>query len=62
MKIPPELILAFEESCEGLSFGKVKLEAVFHDCIPRFVLTKERSYIPGKITSGSGMAGGDHDA
>jgi hypothetical protein len=51
-KLPPEIITAFEAESAGLTFGTVKLEAHFHDGIPRFVIGRERSIIPGVPTSG----------
>jgi hypothetical protein len=52
-KLPPEIIAAFEAEIGGLTFGTVKLEAHFHDGIPRFVIGKERSIILEAPTSGA---------
>ena len=53
MKIPLEIIDELEKNIDGLNFGRVNLEILIHDKKPRFRITKETSFIPGKPTSGS---------
>jgi hypothetical protein len=55
--IPSEIIAALEAELQGLAFGVVRLEIIMHDKQPRYKITRERSIIPGKSSSG---AGGGH--
>jgi hypothetical protein len=56
-KLPPEIIAAFEAEIAGLAFGTVKLEAHFHDGMPRFIIGRERSIVPEAPTSGAVQGG-----
>jgi hypothetical protein len=58
MTIPAEIIAAVESELQGISFGTVRLEIIFHDGSPRYKITREKSIIPGKPASGSSRAGG----
>jgi hypothetical protein len=51
--IPAEIITALEAELDGLNFGKVSLTIQVHDGNFRFVVGREQSIIPGKITSGA---------
>jgi hypothetical protein len=53
--IPAEIISALESELEGLSFGTVKLEILIHDNQPRYKITREKSIVVGKPTSGAGQ-------
>ena len=54
MIVPPEILLELERSTDDLVFGKVTFEITFHDAKPRFRITREVSFIPGRPNSGSG--------
>jgi hypothetical protein len=58
MIIEPRIIVELEKEAEGLAFGKVCLEIILHDGQPRYKITREKSIIPGKSSSGS-ASGGD---
>jgi hypothetical protein len=51
MKIPADIIAELEKEAD-LSFGRVCLEITLHDKHPRFKITREKSIIPGRPTSG----------
>jgi len=51
--IPEEVLLSIEKELEYMNFGKICLEILLHDKIPRYRIIKEISIIPGKATSGS---------
>ena len=53
MKIPPEIISELERCIEDLSFGHVNLEVVIHDRRARYRIIVEKSYVPGRNSSGS---------
>ena len=53
MKIPIAILENFEGEAEGISFGKVTLEALIHDGSIRYRIVKEVSFIPNRPTSGS---------
>jgi len=53
IKIPDEILKAFESELSGLSFGKLCLEITRHDGHSKFRVIKEISFVPEKPTSGS---------
>jgi hypothetical protein len=55
-KIPAEIILELEQETEGLTFGSVRLEIVLHDGYARYKITREKSIVPGKPSSGAEKA------
>ena len=57
MKIPNEIISEVELELEGMPFGSVTLRITIHDEKPRFMITKERSVVIGRPSSGAGGGG-----
>ena len=54
MKIDEKILREFEKEIDALNgFGAARLEVVLHDNHPRFVLSTEKSIIPGKTSSGA---------
>ena len=53
MKIPEEILSEFENDIDRLKgFGAVKLTVCLHDNKPRFILSSDKSVVPGKASSG----------
>jgi len=53
--IPSEILREFETLLNKLgSFGTGSLTVKIHDGYPRFILTSEKTVVPGKVTSGGG--------
>jgi hypothetical protein len=55
--IPQEIIAELEQEAEGLSHGFVRLEIIIHDKQTRFIITREKSIVPGKPSSGAKQGG-----
>jgi hypothetical protein len=51
--IPPEIVETLETELRGLSFGMVRLEIILHDGQARYRISREKSIMPGKPTSGA---------
>jgi hypothetical protein len=51
--IPAEIIEALEAELRGLAFGLVRLEIVLHDGYARYKISREKSIVPDKPTSGA---------
>jgi hypothetical protein len=51
--IPSEIIEVLEAELQGLTFGQVRLEIILHDGQPRYKISREKSIVPDKPTSGS---------
>ena len=53
MRIPELIINELEKVIQDLSFGTVSLEIKLHDKKPVFRIITEKSFIPGKLSSGA---------
>ena len=53
MFLPSDVHYAVSEAIDDLNFGKINLEITMHDGKPKYRIITERSFIPGKPTSGS---------
>jgi hypothetical protein len=53
--IPAEIIAELETELTGLSFGSVTLQIVLHDGQARYKITREKSIVVGRATSGAGQ-------
>jgi hypothetical protein len=51
--IPAEIIEALEQELRGLAFGVVRLEVILHDERARYKISREKSIVPGKPSSGA---------
>ena len=57
MKIPESILTEFQKAIDDLNgFGAATLSLALHDNRPRFILSTEKSIVPGKPTSGSEAA------
>ena len=54
MKIPQTIIEALEEAADGLNFGVATLQVKLHDKKPVYRIITEKSFIPGRTSSGAG--------
>ena len=54
MKIPEDILAEFENDIDRLKgFGTVRLTVSLHDNRPRFILSSDKSMVPGKQSSGA---------
>ena len=54
MKLPESILSQFEKVVDDLNgFGAAALAISLHDGRPRFVISSEKSIVPGKLSSGS---------
>jgi len=53
MKVPVEIMAAFEQAAIGEKFARILLEQTIHDGRSKFRVIKEVSVIPGRPTSGA---------
>jgi hypothetical protein len=51
--IPAEIIEALEQELRDLVFGAVRLEIILHDGHARYKISREKSVVPGKASSGA---------
>ena len=51
--IPPEIIIAAEREMKDMSHGVLTIICSAHDLKFKYRIVTEKSYIPGKPTSGS---------
>ena len=51
MKTPQKFLARFEQSAQGLEYGSVCLRLVMNKGKPRYVITREESFIPDETLS-----------
>jgi hypothetical protein len=54
MKLPPDVIRILESEIDGIRHGTVSLTIHLRDNHPRYVIGRERSFLPDTLTKGVG--------
>ena len=53
MKIPESVLSEFKQQVANVNFGRVTIECVLHDGLPRWRIVREVSIIPCRQSSGA---------